>query len=104
MRSICLAFAGPLYSLYGKRGHAARWTEEETGLFFHALSAFGTDFDLIARLFPTRTRSQVKVRVRAHVVHTDPSESSCPCRVSLFVSRSSESSCPGRVSLRVRVE
>ncbi|MES1913469.1 MAG: hypothetical protein MHM6MM_005672 [Cercozoa sp. M6MM] len=46
---------------YGRRrsGKVDRWTDEETERFFLALRQFGTDFSLIAQLFPTRTRRQV---------------------------------------------
>lgn len=37
-----------------------KWTAEETDRFYKALQQYGTDFSLIALLFPTRTRSQVR--------------------------------------------
>ena len=37
-----------------------RWSIEDTELFFRALSQFGTDFTLIAQLFPGRQRKHLK--------------------------------------------
>lgn len=37
-----------------------RWSPEETALFYRALRAFGTDFTLIAQLFPARDRKNIK--------------------------------------------
>jgi hypothetical protein len=38
----------------------AKWTPEETKKFFKAIEIFGADFSLIAKLFPTRNRDQIK--------------------------------------------
>lgn len=40
--------------------HSEKWTEDETEKFFRALEIFGTDFSLIAKLFPNRNRNQIK--------------------------------------------
>ena len=45
---------------YSNWSKAERWKQEDTELFYQAIGAFGTDFTLITRLFPSRTRSQVK--------------------------------------------
>ena len=37
-----------------------RWGKDETDLFFKALRHFGTDFTLIAQLFPKRDRKHIK--------------------------------------------
>lgn len=37
-----------------------RWSVEDTELFFRALSQFGTDFSLMAMLFPGRMRKHLK--------------------------------------------
>lgn len=38
---------------YATRAAGDRWTKEDTDLFFTAIAQFGTDFTLIARLFPS---------------------------------------------------
>lgn len=47
---------------YGKRRYTDRWTDEESWQFYGALSTFGTDFTMIAQLFPYRNRKQVKLK------------------------------------------
>jgi len=47
---------------YSKQAYARPWTQEETDLFYEAISCIGTDFTLIAKLFPARTRRQVKAK------------------------------------------
>lgn len=42
------------------RNNTAKWTAEETKKFYKAIEIFGADFSLIAKLFPTRNRDQVK--------------------------------------------
>lgn len=41
-----------------------RWTKEETEKFYEAVSALGTDFNLISHLFPTRSRNQIKTKFK----------------------------------------
>lgn len=56
-------FENPVISTtYGKRRYTDRWTSEEVKQFYVALSTFGTDFSLIAQLFPYRNRKQVKLK------------------------------------------
>jgi hypothetical protein len=43
----------------GKRA-AARWTDDDTELFYKGLRQFGPDFSMISRLFPYRTRRDIK--------------------------------------------
>ncbi|WFC98496.1 hypothetical protein MYAM1_001224 [Malassezia yamatoensis] len=43
-----------------KQRRTQRWSEEETERFFHAVSQWGTDFEIITRLFPQRTRREIK--------------------------------------------
>ena len=45
---------------YAVRDYAAKWTERDTELFFKAIEQFGTDFSLMAQLFPGRTRAHIK--------------------------------------------
>ena len=47
-------------STYMNRAKAEKWSKDDTELFYRAMTQFGTDFSLIARLFPGRTRRQVK--------------------------------------------
>lgn len=47
-------------SSYANFTKAEKWTNEDTEFFFQALKQFGTDFSLIQRLFPGRTRRQIK--------------------------------------------
>eukprot|EP00826_Nyctotherus_ovalis_P027195 TRINITY_DN2121_c0_g1_i18.p2 TRINITY_DN2121_c0_g1~~TRINITY_DN2121_c0_g1_i18.p2 ORF type:complete len:153 (+),score=55.37 TRINITY_DN2121_c0_g1_i18:200-658(+) len=42
------------------REKAERWLEEETEKFYRALQIFGTDFSVIERLMPGRSRKQIK--------------------------------------------
>lgn len=42
------------------KNHTAKWTEDETRKFYKSLEIFGADFSLIAKLFPTRNRDQLK--------------------------------------------
>ena len=46
----------------GKQRRTQRWTGEETERFFHAISQWGTDFEMITRLFPRRTRREIKAK------------------------------------------
>ncbi|WFD42583.1 hypothetical protein MPSI1_001229 [Malassezia psittaci] len=43
-----------------KQRRTQRWSEEETERFFQAISQWGTDFEIITRLFPQRTRREIK--------------------------------------------
>ncbi|QLG72500.1 hypothetical protein HG535_0D02080 [Zygotorulaspora mrakii] len=47
---------------YGRNAYTDPWTTEELIKFYKALSMWGTDFNLIAQLFPYRTRKQVKAK------------------------------------------
>ena len=49
-------------STYGKRTKAESWDEEMTDLFYRGLRMFGTDFMMISKLFPNRTRHQIKLK------------------------------------------
>ncbi|EME27986.1 Transcription factor TFIIIB component B'' [Galdieria sulphuraria] len=49
---------------YSKRTTTERWTKEETELFYRGLQQFGTDFSLVAQLFPKRNRKQVKAKFK----------------------------------------
>lgn len=45
---------------YGKVTKKERWDDEATERFYNALSQWGTDFEMIAQMFPTRDRKQIK--------------------------------------------
>lgn len=45
-----------------KRDPGGRWNEESTERFFEALQMFGTNFDMISKLFPGRTRRSIKLK------------------------------------------
>ena len=45
-----------------KRDVGGRWNPESTEKFFEALRMFGTDFDMISKLFPGRTRHSIKLK------------------------------------------
>lgn len=47
---------------YSKQRYVDRWTAQETRDFLKALSMWGTDFGLIAQLFPYRDRKQIKAK------------------------------------------
>lgn len=47
---------------YGKNMYTDPWTTDELIQFYKALSMWGTDFNLIAQMFPYRTRKQVKAK------------------------------------------
>jgi hypothetical protein len=41
-----------------------KWLPEETDTFFRALGQYGTDFSLIERIMPSRTRRQIKLKFK----------------------------------------
>jgi len=47
-------------SSYSDREHTEKWTLKDTELFYRALSQYGCDFSLIEKVFPGRTRRQIK--------------------------------------------
>jgi transcription factor TFIIIB component B'' len=47
---------------YGKRTKTETWDEEMTELFYRGLRMFGTDFMVISKLFPGRSRRQIKLK------------------------------------------
>ncbi|PWW71815.1 hypothetical protein C7212DRAFT_360384 [Tuber magnatum] len=54
------AFRRITSATYSKHKRSERWDTEETGKFYNALSMFGTDFEIISRLFPGRNRQQLR--------------------------------------------
>ncbi|KAJ5822773.1 hypothetical protein N7447_005113 [Penicillium robsamsonii] len=47
---------------YGKRTKTEAWDEEMTDLFYRGLRMFGTDFMVISKMFPGRSRRQIKLK------------------------------------------
>ncbi|KAE8353536.1 hypothetical protein BDV28DRAFT_132920 [Aspergillus coremiiformis] len=47
---------------FGKRSKTESWDEEMTDLFYRGLRIFGTDFMMISKLFPGRSRRQIKLK------------------------------------------
>ncbi|PWY82981.1 transcription factor IIIB, Bdp1 subunit [Aspergillus heteromorphus CBS 117.55] len=47
---------------YGKRSKTESWDEEMTDLFYRGLRMFGTDFMMISKFFPGRSRRQIKLK------------------------------------------
>ncbi|KAJ5180262.1 hypothetical protein N7492_003472 [Penicillium capsulatum] len=47
---------------YGKRTKTESWDDEMTDLFYRGLRMFGTDFMVISKLFPGRSRRQIKLK------------------------------------------
>lgn len=47
---------------YGKQRYTDKWGNDEVLQFYKALGQWGTDFGLIAQMFPHRTRRQVKAK------------------------------------------
>ena len=45
-----------------KREKRGAWNEEATDLFYDGLRMFGTDFEMIAKMFPNKTRRQIKLK------------------------------------------
>ena len=45
-----------------KRDKSGHWNEESTQLFFSGLRMFGTDFNMISKMFPGRTRRSIKLK------------------------------------------
>jgi transcription factor TFIIIB component B'' len=47
---------------WGKREKTEPWGEESTDRFYNALRMFGTDFGMISKIFPGRSRRQIKLK------------------------------------------
>ncbi|MBW0483980.1 hypothetical protein O181_023695 [Austropuccinia psidii MF-1] len=47
---------------WGKTVRADKWSATETSLFYDAVRLFGSDFEMIAQLFPGRTRRQIRTK------------------------------------------
>ncbi|MCJ1472876.1 Transcription factor TFIIIB component B [Lambiella insularis] len=49
-------------STYGKRPRKVKWNEVMTDQFYDGLRMFGTDFGMIAKMFPGKTRRTIKLK------------------------------------------
>lgn len=47
---------------FGKRTKTESWDEDMTDLFYRGLRMFGTDFMMISKIFPGRSRRQIKLK------------------------------------------
>ncbi|KAF8949112.1 Transcription factor TFIIIB component B [Haplosporangium gracile] len=45
---------------YSKKNKSEKWSEEDTELFFQALSQWGTDFGIICKIFPKKSRIAIR--------------------------------------------
>lgn len=54
------------------------WTDAETELFYRGLRMFGTDFEIIAKMFPSKQRRHVKLKYNREERH-------CPRRITAAV-------------------
>lgn len=45
---------------WSKRESSRRWSTEETMKFYSAIRKYGTDFLLLSKLFPNRSRNQIR--------------------------------------------
>lgn len=45
---------------YSKKNKSEKWSEEDTELFFEALSQWGTDFGIICKIFPKKSRIAIR--------------------------------------------
>ncbi|PIN08722.1 hypothetical protein CDL12_18698 [Handroanthus impetiginosus] len=52
------------YQTYMDKTPIARWTKQDTELFYEAIRQFGTDLSMIQQLFPDRTRRQIKLKYK----------------------------------------
>ncbi|KAF8441799.1 hypothetical protein BDZ91DRAFT_670905 [Kalaharituber pfeilii] len=50
---------------WSKREKPERWDQESTDRFYEGLGMFGTDFEMIAKMFPDRSRRQIKNKFNA---------------------------------------
>ncbi|KAK9286556.1 hypothetical protein L1049_014955 [Liquidambar formosana] len=52
------------YHSYMNKTPSARWSKQDTELFYEAVQQFGTDFSMVQQLFPGRTRNQIKLKYK----------------------------------------
>jgi len=91
--------AGVTSASYLNRAQSLPWSPQETGKFLAALQKYGTDFSLIAALFPKRNRRQIKNKFKRE-------EREDPRRMDLLLSagRCTESELPDRAQMQSLIE
>ena len=52
-------------STYARKGKGDRWTKDDVELFYDGLRQFGSDFSMISRLFPKRTRREIHQKYKS---------------------------------------
>ncbi|XP_062018061.1 uncharacterized protein LOC133734423 isoform X1 [Rosa rugosa] len=57
------------YQSFMKKQRPAKWYEQDTKLFYEGIEQFGSDFSMVALLFPGRTRDQIKFKFKKEVRH-----------------------------------
>ncbi|KAL3523145.1 hypothetical protein ACH5RR_015979 [Cinchona calisaya] len=57
------------YHTYMDKTPIARWSKQDTELFFKAVQQFGTDLSMMQQLFPGKTRRQVKLKYKKEERH-----------------------------------
>lgn len=62
---------------YTNKSRTPRWSDADTELFYKGISAFGLDFSMIERLFPNRSRPQVKRKYLAEETRNRPKLEAC---------------------------
>lgn len=59
-------------STWMKRDKSGGWNEDQTDKFYEALRMFGTDFQMISKMLPGRTRRSVKLKFTREERHDEP--------------------------------
>jgi transcription factor TFIIIB component B'' len=49
---------------FSRRARAIRWSVDDTRRFYQSLRQCGTDFEMLAQLFPRRTRRHLKLKFK----------------------------------------
>ncbi|XP_028399629.1 uncharacterized protein LOC114523022 [Dendronephthya gigantea] len=63
-KEVVVENANQQYNAIHKRKNSERWGKEETLYFYEVLSQIGTDFSLMAKLFPKRNRTALKKKFK----------------------------------------
>lgn len=58
-------------STWAKRDKSGGWNEEQTDKFYESLRMFGTDFQMISKMLPGRTRRSVKLKFTREERHNE---------------------------------
>lgn len=59
-------------STWAKHDKSGGWNEEQTDKFYESLRMFGTDFQMISKMLPGRTRRSVKLKFTREERHNEP--------------------------------